>query len=229
MITELSRSDRGAPSLVAIERRVRQAMACGLPGVEAQMALAPRPRPSWTPGQGSPTPRPAAALLVLLARENAPHVVLTVRSGRVRHAGQVSLPGGAVDAGETIEAAALREAEEEIALPPTAVRVVGPLTPLHVAVSGFVLHPVAAICDDPPPFVPARGEVDRILEVPLAHFTDPGIRGQMPIVRAGHRVLAPYFDVEGEKVWGATAMILSELLHILDDGSTTEVRRNVTE
>lgn len=203
------------PTFEQIESRIREACTGTLPGHQAHYALAPRPRP-WPPAEPPAGTRPAAALLVLTLRDDAPHVVLTVRAGGVRHAGQVSLPGGAVDEGETIEAAALREASEEIGLPADKVRVIGPLTPLHVRVSGFEVHPVAAVCVDPPALAPAPDEVDRILEVPLVHLTDPAHLGRMSLVHLGGPVDAPYFALENERVWGATAMILSELLWILD-------------
>ena len=84
-------------------------------------------------------------------RRIAAHIVLTVRADALRHGGQVSLPGGVVEPGETFEQAALREAHEEVALPLAPVRVLGALTPLDIPVSGFRLHPIVAVTDTPPP------------------------------------------------------------------------------
>ena len=100
------------------------------------------------------------------------HVVLTVRADRVRHGGQVSLPGGVVEPGETFEQAALREAHEEVALAAEGVEFVGPLTPLDIPVSGFRLHPIVAAAAERPALDPADGEVARILEVDVDALFD---------------------------------------------------------
>lgn len=192
-----------------------------LPGLDAQLRMAPRPRPGWDPHALPAGLRDAAALILLYPHDGAWHVPLTLRGSTLRHhTGQVSLPGGRVDAGESIEAAALREAEEEVGVVPGAVQVVGRLTPLHVPVSRHLLHPVVGIAADRPSFRLAAAEVERLLEVPVAHLRDPEIvaweqrQRQLP-----PPVLmdVPYFAVDGTQVWGATAMILAEFLAVLAD------------
>ncbi len=207
--------------LDALADRVRASLRRPLPGVDAQLRLAPRPRVGWDPHRLPHGLRDAAALILLYPLDDAPHLLLTVRGGGLRHhTGQVSLPGGAVDPGETIEAAALREAMEEVGVEPRGVDVLGRLTPLHVPVSGFLLHPVVGVAGRRPPFMPAPAEVARLLEVPLAHLLDGARRRTEHQVRerAGRIVEmeVPFFDVEDEKVWGATAMILAELAALLE-------------
>ena len=140
-------------SLPDLERRLRLALAGTLPGVEAQRRMAPIPRPGWLPGRSPEESRPAAALLLMFPAESPAHVLLTVRSSQLpSHAGQVSMPGGAVEVGESLEQAALREASEETGVDPAAVRVLGRLTPLHIPVSGFVLNTVVGVADARPDF-----------------------------------------------------------------------------
>ena len=106
-----------------------------LPGVEAQLRMAPQPRGGWKPGFAPDEARPAAALLLLFPVDTGAVVLLTKRSPDLpHHAGQVSLPGGAVDPGESIEDAALREAEEEVGS--GARRCAGDRTPDAAAHSG---------------------------------------------------------------------------------------------
>ncbi len=141
---------------------------------------------------------------------------LTVRASHLpRHAGQISLPGGAADPGETLAETALREASEEIGVDPAAVRILGELTPVHVVVSGFTLHPIVGVTDTAPAFIAAPGEVEEILEVSLDDLRDASKIGRGTRVREGVAMEYPYFDLLGHQVWGATAMILGEFICLL--------------
>lgn len=207
--------------MLQLASRLRSALEAPLPGLDAQLRLAPTPRVGWDPHSLPGGLRDAAGLVLLYPIDEVPHVLLTVRGGSLRHhTGQVSLPGGAVDPGETIEAAAVREAEEEVGVDATTVDVIGRLTPLHIPVSGFLLHPVVGIVAARPAFFPAEWEVARILEVPLARLTDPSIlrREERTFQRNGvsTTVDVPFFDIDEEKVWGATAMVLAEFVVVAE-------------
>ena len=113
--------------------RLERALIGPLPGAPAQHRMMPRPPRDWPPDFNRARIRQAAGLLLLFPFENHPYLVLTVRSGTLeRHGGQVSLPGGVVELGETFEQAALREAHEEIGLEPAGVRTLGALTPIDI-------------------------------------------------------------------------------------------------
>src|SRR5262252_775231 len=114
-----------------------------LPGAEAQEPLSPRPRRTWPDPGAAGAARPAAALALLYPDRDDTAILLTVRGSHLlRHGGQVSLPGGAIEPGETVEDAALRESAEEVGLDPAAVTMRGRLTPLSIPVSGYLLHAV---------------------------------------------------------------------------------------
>jgi 8-oxo-dGTP pyrophosphatase MutT (NUDIX family) len=200
-----------------LEYSLRARLADTLPGVQAQLKFAPTPaRPGWRAGHFPADTRTAAALLLIYPREHDVAIPLTVRaSGLARHAGQISLPGGATDHGETLSETALREASEEIGIDPGAVRILGELTPVHVIVSGFTLYPVIGVTDERPSFVAAPGEVDEILEISLDHLRDASRVGRDIRIREGIPVERPYFDLLGRQVWGATAMILGEFVCLL--------------
>ena len=202
-----------------IETALRTRLAGTLPGVEAQLRFAPNPvRPGWVAGQFPSDARVAAALLLLYpAEDGGAAVPLTVRaSSLARHAGQISLPGGAADEGETLAETALREASEEIGVDPAAVRVLGELTPVHVIVSGFTLHPIVGVTDIRPAFQAAPGEVDEILEVSLDDLRDASRIHVSTRIREGLAVEYPYFDLLGHQVWGATAMVLGEFICLVN-------------
>ena len=207
-----------------IETALRARLNETLPGIEAQMRFAPELlRNAWRTGQITVQPRQAAALLLLYPHETGPAVALTVRaSGLTRHPGQISLPGGATDPGETLAEAALREAAEETGVDPAAVRILGELTPVHVIVSGFTLHPVVGVTDRRPDFMPAPGEVEQIIEVSLDHLRDASRIRQGTRIREGVAVEYPYFDLLGHQVWGATAMILGEFICLLAEIEESE-------
>jgi 8-oxo-dGTP pyrophosphatase MutT (NUDIX family) len=206
-------------ALKDLERTLRVRLAETLPGVEAQMRFAPAPpRAGWTLGEFPETARQAAALLLIYPGDRGPTLPLTVRaSGLARHAGQISLPGGAVDPGETLAQAATREASEEIAVDPAEVVVLGELTPVYVLVSGFTLHPVVGVTHRRPQFVASPGEVAEILEVSLEDLRDASSIRRGIRLREGVAVEYPYFDLLGHQVWGATAMILGEFICLFQD------------
>ena len=225
-----------ADLLTRLERGLREP----LPGAAAQAMLAPIPRRGW-PNNSSAHIRDAAGLVLVfpedgrtmtqahapgvprpsggrsrVARRGEAHVILTVRAGTLgRHGGQVSLPGGVVDPGESIEQAALREAHEEVALAPGSARVLGALTPIDIPVSGFRLHPVVAVTDAPQTLVPADGEVARILDVAIDDLLHPASFVVSQRERDGVHLRIPAFHVDGEEIWGATAMVLAEFLVLL--------------
>jgi 8-oxo-dGTP pyrophosphatase MutT (NUDIX family) len=187
-----------------------------LPGLAAQLVMAPQPRHGWKPGFAPDEARPAAALLLLYPVQGEATLLLTKRASHLpQHQGQVSLPGGAVDPGESIEDAALREAHEEVGLPPAIVEILGRLTPVHIPVSGYVLHPVIGTAAERPVTAAEAGEVERIIEVSVADLLDPERHRRVTRVRDGLEFDMPYFDIDHEEIWGATAMVLAEFAALL--------------
>ena len=182
--------------------------------------MAPRPRIGWDPHHFPDGLREGAALLLVYPVDGNPHVLLTVRGSKMRkHTGQVSFPGGAVDPHESFESAALREASEEVGVAPASVRVLGRLTPLHIPVSGYRLHPVVGLVDARPDFKPAEWEVARLLEVPIDDLRTPDrVKHEWQTREINGRkydIEIPYYAVDDQKVWGATAMSLAEFLALL--------------
>ncbi len=197
-----------------VEQALKVSLAGTLPGLQAQIRFAPFPARA---GDLPVSARMAAALLLLYPGQDGVAIPLTVRASTLmRHAGQISLPGGATDPGETLAEAALREASEEIGIDPSTVRVLGELTPVHVIVSGFTLHPVVGVTDTRPTFQAAPDEVAEIVEVRLEDLRDASRIRTGTRVREGVAVEYPYFDLYGHQVWGATAMVLGEFVCLLN-------------
>ena len=175
--------------------------------------------PDGTPGT-RPTfpdlPRRDAAVLILIHPDHAGQamLVLTERSpGDHRHAGQISLPGGAIDATESPTEAALREAREEVGLDvdQAGVSVAGVLPTVDVRVSGFLVHPVVAFAQRAPRLEPDGYEVAAVFSAPLATFL-PGAPIEMVTAeRDGYRLRYGAYRVGERLVWGATAGILGSL------------------
>ena len=171
----------------------------------------------------------AGVLAPLFEEDGETRVVLTRRSTDLRtHQGQVSFPGGRIEAGEDATAAALREAFEEVGLDPALVTTVGWLHPLMTMVSASFILPVLGTLAERPRLVPNPGEVDRIFDVALTELADPAIfheeRWRIPgrVIEGSEDNSFPvwFFEVAGEMIWGATARMLYELLSIALVGPT---------
>src|SRR5438067_581380 len=149
---------RAFPALTA---ELISSLAKPLPGAAAHALMSPQPRRVWPDGMPPADIRNAAGLLLVFPDASGrAHIVLTVRAGTLeRHGGQVSLPGGVIEPGESYAHAALREAHEEIGLDANLVHVIGALTPIDIPVSGFRLHPIVGLTGARPAFAAADGEV----------------------------------------------------------------------
>lgn len=184
----------------------------------AQKMMTPATRASQRPQNLSGRARLGGVLVLLFHKEGKLHFVLTRRRDDLNsHAGQMSFPGGQHEKQETLLRTALRETEEEIGVYPSALEVLGELASLYIPPSDFEVHPFVAWYSngEQPHFVPNPEEVAEIIEVPLHYLFDPAARGEEPWDFRGHRITVPYYDVAGYKVWGATAMMISELLERL--------------
>jgi 8-oxo-dGTP pyrophosphatase MutT (NUDIX family) len=202
------------PAAPSIDR-VRTAMQGPLPGPQAQVTMAPRPR-LFTPPNGV-EPRQAGVLLLLYPFRDALYLVLTVRTSSLNHhSGQISLPGGGWEEGDaSFQETALREAQEEIGIVPDGLELLGSLTSLYIAPSNNFIHPFVAYAARRPTFHPDPGEVAELLEVSLHLMMDPATRREEEWIWHGAPLHVPFYAVGEHKVWGATAIVLAEFLALL--------------
>jgi 8-oxo-dGTP pyrophosphatase MutT (NUDIX family) len=164
-----------------------------------------------------PDARAAAVLLLLYPHEARWHLPLTLRPAHLpAHAGQVSLPGGAVEPGETTAQAAVREFHEELGDDGQPIRLLGLLSSAYVQASNYLVTPWVAAVESRPALVANPAEVAEILEVPLAHLFDPANFGSHPREFHGQVYVAPHFLYQTHRIWGATYKILGELVTVLE-------------
>jgi 8-oxo-dGTP pyrophosphatase MutT (NUDIX family) len=161
------------------------------------------------------TLRSSAVLIVITDGARGAEVLLTRRSQHLTsHRGEISFPGGRVDIGETFEAAALREAHEEVDLDPSVVQLVGGLDPMSTMVSRSFIVPFVATVAATPALIPATNEVDRIMWVPLVELTrGDTFREELWEFEGEHRTMF-FFELDDETIWGATARMLYQLLRV---------------
>jgi 8-oxo-dGTP pyrophosphatase MutT (NUDIX family) len=161
---------------------------------------------------------PAAVLLAIT--DPGLRVVFIKRTEQVaHHKGQISFPGGIVETwdGSRLETA-LREAREEIGLPPDAVEILGTLDDWETNATQFVITPFVGLVHDPVTYTPDGREVERVLELPLEGFLRPANFRVEHWERDGHLRPVYFYEVEGEVVWGATARILKQFLDLVFPG-----------
>lgn len=134
------------------------------------------------------------------------------------HGGQMAFPGGRYErTDESLIRTALREAQEEIGIRVTDVQVIGQLTELFIPPSNFWVQPVVGVMPRKPEFYPDPREVDSVFEVSLTELTDATIVGTQQLDVRGHLVDAPFYHLQERRVWGATAMMIAELIMVLEE------------
>ncbi len=196
--------------VTALERLLKE----DLPGAEAHYKMAPKHRPRFKLKHDTP-PRPGAVMILLYEEEGVIRFPLIQRSEyRGVHSGQIALPGGkAEDSDKDLIDTAIREANEELGINPNEIEVIGSLTSFFVAVSNFQILPVVAYARKFPRFIPDPREVAGVVNADLNMMIDPHTTKEKAITPSeGITFDAPYYDLNGNVVWGATAMMLSEFV-----------------
>ena len=160
-----------------------------------------------------------SAVLILLYEENGVICfTLTERTQTVEHhRGQISLPGGAREADEKLSSTAIRETQEEIGIYADDVDLIGALSPLFVPVTGFIINPFVGIINENFDPQPAPEEVETVISVHVNELLNDDNELQEKRNLRGYDMNIPYFLLSGHKVWGATAMILSEFKTVLKE------------
>lgn len=163
-------------------------------------------------------PRKGAVLILLYETNNTlrfPLIIRPLYDGV--HSGQISLPGGSYEEGDgSLEYTSVRETEEETGVSGVNIEIIGCLSDLYIPPSNFLVKPFIGIHETKPVFIPHSREVARIVEMDVEKIMDETlIREKQIQMSNGISVTSPYYDIDGLVVWGATAMILSELKSIL--------------
>ena len=191
-----------------------------LPGWRAQASFQPELSFGRHRGPAPQGARPAAVLVLLYPHQGAWHVPMTLRPAHMPdHGGQVSFPGGMIERGESSRQAALREYCEELGAPPDELTILGRLSPLYLFASNFQITPWVAATDKAPEWRPSQREVERLLEIPVSHLRDPRNTGHIERRQRGLGFRAPCYVWQEERIWGATSMILAELVETLREVS----------
>ena len=201
--------------------RLRVQLQQELPGWTAQRRMATKVhrQARWKP---RPDARQAAVLMLLYPAHGQFYLPLIVRPTYPGvHSGQIALPGGKVEEGDdSLVITALRETEEEIGVTVPEERVLGTLSQLYIPPSNMLVTPVVAYVEEKADYRPDLREVVQVLDVPLAAFRDPANQSTVPVKATTNVMLdAPAFIIDERIVWGATAMMMSELVVVVDAAS----------
>ena len=199
-----------------IEKKItllKKRLSKNLPGWESQKKMAVMPinsvtRLAFIPPKNA---KLSAVAIILFIEHNKLKFLLTRRSSNVdHHKGQVSLPGGAQEKGESFRYTSLREAQEEIGISAD-LNLIGKLGPLYTPVSGFSIHPIVWFTEKRPKTIINKNEVESIYTIELDELENVNTLSSKPIKVKGIKMNAPSFKFNDCNCWGATAMILSEL------------------
>jgi 8-oxo-dGTP pyrophosphatase MutT (NUDIX family) len=191
-----------------------------LPGLDAQLRMSPAVRRPVSVEY----PLKNAGVLILLYPHGGRICTVFIKRTEYEgvHSGQVSLPGGMYKEEDgSLMATALREAHEETGVDISTVTVIGKLTPLHIPVSNVNVNAFVGVCDGRPDFIHDPAEVQYLIEESLDELLNEVNHKTKAMTIFGNEVIVPYFDVQGNHIWGATAMIMSEFAEIIKKGPGT--------
>ena len=199
---------------------VPKLMEVGLPASEAHFKMAPLERIESMKNLKIETknPKTAAVMMLFYPKNGETHLVLIVRNSyQGVHSAQIAFPGGKYEPRDQIfENTALRETHEEIGIPPNSIEILKAFTRLYIPPSNFMVYPFFGICRDEIVFVPDTSEVADIIELPLSVFMGDDILVSVNLTTSyAENIMVPAFKIEEHIVWGATAMMLSELKEVL--------------
>lgn len=199
-----------------------------LPGQDAQYIMAPANISNKKINLSALSPavlqgkKSAVCLLFYEHNKEVCFVLIKRPDTHQYHASQIALPGGSCDGDETYEQTAIRELLEETGITILAKHILGRLTPLYIPISNFYIQPIVAYIDNRPLFKPHTREVEELIEYKLKAILDEGIVSETTVkITNGMQVKAPYFNVQGNVLWGATAMLLSEVKQLLIQNRAT--------
>ena len=193
-----------------------------LPAFEAHIKMAPLERINALKNGilDNKKSRKAAVMMLFYPKNGRTHLVLIVRSSyEGTHSSQIAFPGGKFEPEDAVFAnTALRETHEEIGILPRNIEIIRPFTELYVPPSNFMVHPFLGISREEISFIPDPNEVANIIELPLSVFLSDEIiiSAEMATSYAG-KITVPAFKIEEHIVWGATAMMMSELKEVLKE------------
>lgn len=201
----------------AVKTYLKETLQGELPGVIAHSKMLPPGRQLKTSENELPMVKLSSVLLLLFPENNRLYTCLTRRPSTMRHhPGQISFPGGKVEKEDrSAEMTALREAREEVGINPDEIEILGKLSDLYVEVSRFSIQPFLAWADQKPGFLVDYGEVEELILFPVSDFVANEAILETELETATGQLRVKYYPFNGEFIWGATAMILSELIEIL--------------
>ena len=189
-----------------------------LPGEKAQNMMLPKSRVDVKFPKTTEHAIPSAVLILLYPNNDDINFILTERTNEVQHhKGQISLPGGSWENGEHLSETALRETEEEIGIPADEIEIISELTPLFVKVTGYMIHPFIGYVTEKPNIIPDPNEVNNVFTATISDLMNPiSTKTELWTIRETP-VDVPFYKLDKYKVWGATAMILSEFKHCIKE------------
>ena len=201
----------------AVKTYLKEYLQGELPGINAHSKMLPPGRRLKTNANELSSVKMSSVLLLLFPEGERLYICLTKRPHTMKHhPGQISFPGGKVEKDDTsAEMTALREAREEVGIDQHQIEILGKLSDLYVEVSQFSIQPFLAWADQKPEFLVDFGEVEKLILFPVSDFITNEIISEIELETVTGSLRVKYYPYDGEFIWGATAMILSELIEIL--------------